>query len=500
MSRTKEIRWGWWFACVAMTAMLVLGLGLLTEHFSIVSHAQSQGRVKVTANIRKEANKSSEILGSALENANVTINHQMKAADGTIWYQVFVDSNTLGYIRSDLVEITDGTTPPTQEANTTAATTPTTSPAAANETPAQVEELNPVSASVTGSQPVRVRSNASTGSQIVTTVQSGMALTVTGRANGTDNNVWYQVNFIADGSEVTGFIRSDYVSVSGELVPATSEEPPAEPEDPTAPATPEEPIETKDYETKLQGDTWFLIDYKAGQQYEIQKIFNVGTENKALYEEELKKVNSQKIAIIIMVILLVGMAGVIAFLIFKMKDMMDSAYFSQVEKETIRRRGNERAQGGNSRVMHTVGAEKKRPAGAASTQGGARAAGQQRPAGAASAQGGVRTTGQQRSAGAASAQTGARPAGQKRSEGTTQAGARPIEQKRTGRTAPMQAGARSTEQKHTGGMTSTQRRPAGTVPVQGSQTPNPGWKSKNFMQDDDEFEFEFLNWNGEEDL
>ena len=25
------------------------------------------------------------------------------------------------------------------------------------------------------------------------------------------------------------------------------------------------------------------------------------------------------------------------------------------------------------------------------------------------------------------------------------------------------------------------------------------WKSKNFMNDDDEFEFEFLNWDGQED-
>ena len=28
---------------------------------------------------------------------------------------------------------------------------------------------------------------------------------------------------------------------------------------------------------------------------------------------------------------------------------------------------------------------------------------------------------------------------------------------------------------------------------------DPGWKSKNFMSDDDEFEFEFLNWDGDEE-
>lgn len=425
MSRTKEVRWGCGLVYGAMAVIMVFMLGLFAERFSIVSHAQSEGKVTATVNIRKEASATSDALGSAMKDATVTINHQTKAADGTIWYQVFVDSDTLGYIRSDFVQITDGTTPPTQEAGA-ATTTPTATPVAtptpvvANETPAQVEALNPVSASVTGGSSVRVRSNASTTSQIVTTVQNGMALTVTGRANGTDGKVWYQVKFIANGAEVAGFVRSDFVSVSGEMVPATSEEPATEPEEPTGVEIPDEPVEVKDYETQLQGEDWYLINNVTGYQYNINDMFNAVTTNEKLYKEEHKKVNSQKIAIIIMVILMVVMAGGIAYLIFKIKDMMDSAYFSQVEKETIRRRGNERTQVGSQKVMHTVGVEKKRPNAAVPTQGGAR------------------------------------PAGQKR--------------------------------------------PNTAAPAQGKPTPNPGWKSKNFMQDDDEFEFEFLNWDGEEDL
>ena len=41
-------------------------------------------------------------------------------------------------------------------------------------------------------------------------------------------------------------------------------------------------------------------------------------------------------------------------------------------------------------------------------------------------------------------------------------------------------------------------RPTKPVP-QSEGNQNPGWKSKNFMSDDDEFEFEFLNWDGDED-
>ena len=38
-----------------------------------------------------------------------------------------------------------------------------------------------------------------------------------------------------------------------------------------------------------------------------------------------------------------------------------------------------------------------------------------------------------------------------------------------------------------------------TRPVQNGGNQDPGWKSKNFMSDDDEFEFEFLNWDGDEE-
>ena len=75
--------------------------------------------------------------------------------------------------------------------------------------------MQPISASATGGQSIRVRANASTTSQIVTTAKEGLALTVTGQATGTDGNVWYQVTFIDNGSEVTGFIRNDYVTLSG---------------------------------------------------------------------------------------------------------------------------------------------------------------------------------------------------------------------------------------------------------------------------------------------
>lgn len=539
MRKIRELNWRRSFFMAAMSFVLVMALGLLSDRLSIVSHAQSQGKVTASsAKIRKEADGGSEVVGSAKNGASVTINHQIKASDNTVWYQIFVDADTLGYIRSDLVEITDGTTPPTGTAvksdtgseSQNAALQPeqpATGQPQANETPAEVTAVEPLSATVKGDQPVRVRSNASTTSQIVTSAESGLALTVTGQANGTDGKVWYQVNFIADGKDVTGFIRSDYVDLSGELVPAGSNEPePDVPEQPDVPA--EEPAVSKDYDTIYEGDIWYLADRINNKKYKISEIFEMREKYEELFVSAANvqsKAKAETAAIIVLVILVVGMAGAITVLIYKIKDMKNSAYFSEVERETIRRRSGDRAAGRDQKVMHSVGADKKptgqrtpagqrpagaRPGGTAPMQGGQRPVGT-RPGGAASSQAGQRPVGT-RPGGAAPAQGGQRPAGARPGgAASSQGGQRPAGTRPEGGAAPAQGGqrpvgARPAGARPEGGAAPVQRgqRSAGTRPgaaperETGGQQ-NPGWKSKNFMTDDDEFEFEFLNWDGEDD-
>lgn len=551
MRKAKEVHWGWQALIGVLSLMLVLLLGLTMDQFSIVSHAQSQGKVKAACKIRKEANATSEVIGSAKQDAEVTINGQATASDGTVWYQVFVDSETLGFIRSDLIQITDGSTPATLAAATTTTTTTTTAPAtqapAANETPADVTAVNPVSATVTGGQSVRVRANASTTSSIVAAVQNGLALTVTGQANGTDGNVWYQITTSVNGSEVTGFIRSDFVSLSGELTPPAEEVPDTGTPEPEQPRETEPVQETKDWDTMLQGGYWYLIDMTSKnpelyQQYKIEEIFNTVDNNIALYEQDEKTIKSLKAVIIILVIIIIGLAAAVTMVIFKMRDMADSAYFSEVEKETIRRRSADRPQGSSQKVMHTVGAEKPaaKPQGARPAQGGQNtrpAQGGQRQIqngqGARPAQGGQNTRqvqGSQRPVqnsqgvrparnvqgsarpvqegqntkpvqggqGTRTAQGGQRPVQGSQGPAHSTQGSRPVQNSQTSRTARNVQGSGRT----------TSERPQGTRPGQAEQTravqqgndsQGSGWKSKNFMTDDDEFEFEFLNWDGEED-
>ena len=479
-----------------LALVFVLGAGLFGENLAIVSHAESAAKVTASsAKIRKTADSSSEVIGSAAKDKTISIKSQTKGADGYTWYEVYVDANTLGYIRSDLVSITDGSTPSSSSGTTTTTTTTTTATPApvVNETPVEVTAVEPLSATVTGGQSVRVRSNASTTSQIVTTAENGMALTVTGQATGTDGKTWYQISFISNSVEVTGFIRSDYVALSGELQ-APVEEQPAE-EQPTD----EQPAEdtqttSKDWDTQLQGDAWYLLDMAGQKQYKIDDLFNSLnqiTEINAQYETNQKKISSQKAVIIILVILLVAAAAAVTLLIFKIKDMNDASYFSGVEEETARRRRVDRPQGGrpqngrpapqggrpqggrpqgSQKVMHEVGAE-RRPASRPTGQGA-------RPDGRPTPQGGRSVTPGQ-----------GRPAPQ---------GGRPVT---PGQGRPAPQGGRPTAPQSERPAPQAGRpvtRPTKPAP-QSEGNQDPGWKSKNFMSDDDEFEFEFLNWDGDED-
>ncbi len=516
VQRTSKFKAFWGM----LALVLVLGAGLFAEDFAFVSHAESAAKVTASsAKIRKSADSSSEVIGSAAKDKTISIKSQTKGADGYTWYEVYVDANTLGYIRSDLVSITDGSTPASSSSasqattnNTTAAATPAPT---VQETPVDVTEVEPLSATVTGGQSVRVRSNASTTSNIVTTAENGLALTVTGQATGTDGKTWYQVNFISNNSEVTGFIRSDYVALSGELQ-APAEEQPTE-EQPAAEQPAEETV-SKDWDTQLQGEDWYLLDMAGQKQYKIDDLFNsinqIADVN-AQFEANQKKLSSQKAVIIILVILLVAVAAAATLLFFKLKDMADAAYFSGVEEETVRRRNVDRPQPGRNRgtrpasqsgraqtgrpatqkVMHEVGDE-RRPSGRPTGQGSrpvARPTGQGtrpvanqngRPVGQAARQGNPgegRPAGQN---GRPTAGQGTRPTPQG-DRPTAGQGARPVSQ--SGRPAALQ-GTRPTPQVD---------RPAGR-PTQGGGKQDPGWKSKNFMSDDDEFEFEFLNWDGDD--
>ena len=265
---------------VLLTALLV---GLTADGLAIVGHADSSGKVTASsAKIRKEPSTSSDSVGSALQDAVVNVKGQITGSDGMIWYQV-TDGTITGYIRSDLMTITDGSTPSTIVSSTTSATSSTPTTSTPDETVVQVTPVEPVEGSVSSTSPVRVRQNASTTSRIVNTAQSGTKLTVTGQAVGTDSMDWLQISYTSGGSEVKGFIQARYISVSGELVPAgTSAEAPGDSEQ-TGAEEPE-PNVFKVWDTYYEDGKWHLIDNTSNKSWDIDNMFATVEKNKETME------------------------------------------------------------------------------------------------------------------------------------------------------------------------------------------------------------------------
>lgn len=225
--------------------MMAVILFSMAVSLGITCFADEEGKVTVpSAKIRASADPGSEQLGSAKQGGTVDIIGETTGTDGKKWYQVYVNADTKGFIRADLVE-TNGASIPTLQGS--AGSAPTTSSTTATDQPAT--SATPVDArkAVVTTNNVHIRKGASTSHESLAKANKGMVLTVTGEANGTDGKKWYQVTFTHNDKEVIGFIRSDLVSFDN--VPADVAESQITGEENGGEAAPEENPEDVPQET-----------------------------------------------------------------------------------------------------------------------------------------------------------------------------------------------------------------------------------------------------------
>ncbi len=492
-NRVRKDTWIWYSAAALVLAVVMM---LFCNGLSIISNA-AEGKVTGSSvRIRKEASTSSDVVGSATGGETLTINSEVQGSDGKIWYQIN-KGGVIGYIRSDYVQKTE---------STGGDTTLTVNPSVA------VNDVNPVEGTITNGAQVRVRTDASTESgKIITSVSNGTKVTVKGQANGTDGKVWYLVIFSGSNGTVEGFVRSDYVKVSGEITPVETVTPPEGEQPPTEqqPIEPQKPEEKKLYDTRLGDDEiWYLQDYSKtpGEEWDIAKLLEDYKANAKELISEKSAVKTQKIVIIILVVFLIGAVLIATLLYFKIKDVTDDAYIAAIEKEALRERNamkakDPRAPVNNGRkVMQTVGTDGSRTVRQPDGRPAVSKPVTQNPAGRSQAGTVKPANGQARPAQNAG-QPVRQPAGNQ---------GRPV-QKPGQSEAPQQRPAQSGQGK-TAAPTSGQSRPAAQPESQKRPTGQPApmqkqavstksdqnWK-KNISDDDDEFEFEFLNWDGEEE-
>ncbi len=507
----------------------------------------SEGVVQASsANIRSSADPGSAVLAGVMKGDKLSIKEKTQGTDGNSWYKVFIDGQTLGYIRADLVSTSDSvpsasnTTTLNEGATTTENNSEPNTGITVNTE--GVSRVQPVSASVTKDK-VRVRADSTTDAGIVVTIKKDVVFTINGTKTNASNEVWYLVVYVVNGTDVTGYIRSDFVNLSGELLPY--EETPVD-----VPETPEEPEETsetpitKDFETKQEDDVWYLVDNVGGSKYQISKLITTAQQNAADLKVAQNKVSKQKTAIVILSIVLVIMALGITLLVFKLKDILDGEGF-ELRNALPRRPGSV----GNRPMSRPVPERRpgvQRPMPGGSTQrprpterrpmsgtGSDRRPGAQRPMPGGNGQRPMAAGNGQRPMSGGSSQrpmsggNGQRPM----SGGSSQ---RPMPGASSQRPMPngnVQRPAQGGNNQRPVPSANSQRPAQSIDSVTSAQTDNlinkseditqrqieqqtrahvenrsiekegvdsQTWKTKNFIADD-EFEFEFLNWDGEEE-
>lgn len=348
MRRTRDGRNHWLGMLMTVFVMCVMFMCISTN----VLAAQGKVTCDPAAKIRENASTGSTQVGSAKNGTVLDIVDEVTASDGKVWYKVSFDGGKTGYIRSDLMQKLPEANPPSTVAS-------------------EVTDVQPINCTVTGNQ-VNVRSNASTSGDKVAQVRKDEVMTINGVATDSEGKTWYRVSFTSDNRNVTGYVRYDFVSVSGEIKPVEQQPdlPPVVDHPVETPPVQETPIEipslSKDYDTAYDEGIWYLIDNVESKRYNLENVMDAAIKNPQIYDEIEGKVKRQSGWITFLVILVLLMAAAIVVLVLKVKDVMDEAYFSAVEKQTMRQRqgqGQRPAQAQRSgnppqkrNVMHTVGA------------------------------------------------------------------------------------------------------------------------------------------------
>lgn len=448
--KTRKSKW----RCVRRRRGIVLLAAalLLLWGNPIVSRAEAKGVViPNSVNIRKAPEQGSEVIGSSTAGKEIDIRGQIESG-GILWYQVYINADTMGYVRADMIEKKgDGTIPTvsvtaqgseSQSSDAGADGGEQTSAPTVSEGGAQVEaqEAMDLQYAATNVQ-AKVRPDPSTSNPHLDSLTPGTQVVVSGKSVGSDSKTWYYVTYTGgNGSERTGYIRSDLLDL-GEMLPveAPVEETPAQ-----TPEEPEQPVRN-DYELKIETDaegvaTWYLYDNIKGEKQALLPLLESTPSQSVDDEKGTGAIVKQRIVIVVLSVLLAALAVAVVVLAFKLRD----TYYEDDEEEeadTRRSAKRESAERDERRAARRVNDGKE--------------------------QDGRRTTGSEERT--ARRRTAASEGEPRRREGQSRENDRQ-EGRRREREVSYEEDA-STE----------------------AVRPASRRKAKNFLLDDDEFEFEFLN-------
>lgn len=322
-------------------------LFLAAFYLMAFSSLAAEGKViPKTANIRAQASADSEVVASTTQGKVIDIQGGVKDASGTVWYQVPISGGGHGYIRSDLVQTSD-----TIKISETSAASQTTSSSGspAETVPTAIGEQSAV---IKASQNVRVRSGASTQHSAIASLPNGTGITLIGEANDNAGKKWYQITCDYNGKSVEGYVRSDLVEVSEGSAPEDGEAPTEGSEgeenpDGEAPEgeggeepapEPEPEPEHNDYEVVYaQNDTgeyeYYLYNNVEGNRQKLNELLSaVGAANENNQKLQ-KSVDNGKIIIIVLAVVIVLLFIAVTVLIFKIRSLSYDYDYEEDEED-----------------------------------------------------------------------------------------------------------------------------------------------------------------------
>ncbi|MDE7404471.1 MAG: SH3 domain-containing protein, partial [Lachnospiraceae bacterium] len=263
-------------------------------------------------------------------------------------YKVSVANGGYGYIRSDLVQTSETIE---VSAQTSSGSTQTGSQPAET-VPTSIGEQQAV---VKSGNNANVRSGASTQHSIVASLPGGTTVTLIGEANDSAGNKWYQLTCSYNGKTVEGYVRSDLLTIGAGEAPAETgaEGGEGEGQDPSQSENPEEAApeeggeapapdeEHNDYRVVYTANEAGVQDYYLylpdGQGMisvpNLMSAYDVATQSVQEQQKLQDQLDKEKIVIIILAVVIVLLFIVITVLLFKIRSLYYDDYEDEDEEE-----------------------------------------------------------------------------------------------------------------------------------------------------------------------
>jgi len=282
--------------------------------FMLTAHASEFELTNDNVNIRASASTSSASVGSASIREKYEIVGQDTDSAGNVWYRVRISGDNFGYIRSDMGRVI-GDVP-------------------GSGTTGDAEPIPRQDATISASS-VRVRSGPSTNHSEVASIQRGTSVILTGEATDSTGRVWYRLEATVGDRDIIGFVRSDFIT-PGDIIDTGDDFPDVgdtngddvndgSTTDNTTSATEQFDYEIRYIQNAVGGYDYFLFDRKKGTQWKIDEfleLINVAQTNEKLYAEQSDR---QRTIIIILAVVIIILALVLTVLIFKLRDLHEEA-------------------------------------------------------------------------------------------------------------------------------------------------------------------------------